>query len=213
MNSKLSVIALLSSIFFVGCSTANFSQSQQVPLEDVIVANKHALVRAGERMVFEEFVKYKELGSTVALYTIGEVTLDASVKATTSKSGEVTAEAKFPGGGLGAKATTSVSGEQEGKLEIKLTPLGNSPAVYNSIKEKFGQANGRGGIYGIVYAANADEAKMSPCTAEDYCFTLRDTSGSRMYAYLLNVQEFRALLDQIRNIAPPAAPEKKKQSE
>ncbi len=208
MDSKLRLTGLAPVLLLAGCvSNSALLQTQQVPLEDAIVASKRALVRSGERMVFEEFVKYKELGSTVALYSIGDVTLDTSVKTTITQSAENETKATLPGGSIGVKETASVSHDQDGKLEVKLKALGNSPETYKLVKEKFSKSTGRGGIYDLTSPHDTDPAKVAQCTTENYCFRLRDKAGSEVYAYLSHVDQFRALLDEIRMIAPPPEPE------
>lgn len=75
MRKKLILITIFVPFLFCGCRTMNPT------LDDYIVTLKRSLLKAKERTIFEEYVKFYELGKyMVSLYEISDVKFEANTK-------------------------------------------------------------------------------------------------------------------------------------
>lgn len=216
MKRTFVVTIVLISLIGTGCtSLKHVFFSSQTPLDDVIVDSRRAVVSASEKTLFEEFVKYKELGHTFALYKISEVNIKASTNNTDSSTEKAGIE--FPEK-LSASKDIAVSDAHGAEIAIKLIPVGNDPEIYGRIKEIFNKTHGKDLIYGLAYYDNSgrpvsedagNECKASYCIAVD---GLKDSKGNRAFAYIKDVTALRELNNEIRELSDKAPPPKDKSS-
>ena len=188
-----------------GCCATRFPEGQ-TPINEVIVANKHALVKAGEKLVFEEFVKYKEIGFTFALYRISSATIEVSTQISTTKTNAVNAGVSLsptPGGQFGASTTITVNNQESGNLTITLSPIADSLKVYKEVQSIFETTDGRGYIYNVYFSNTGSECNKETYE-NNYCFTfnMKDDQGKYVviFAYIKDMIKFRELLDKLRKI-------------
>jgi hypothetical protein len=171
------------------------------PLENVVIDNKHALTTAGEQLLFEEFVKYKVLGSTFNLYVVSASSIE--VDTTEQVTNTTAANVALPlvlSKGVGVSNTYAANSGDTGKLTIALSPVANDPKSYGKVKATFDRAPDT--IFGIT---NRDDKDFNTaCTTEAYCFAI--PNDHHEFAYLKNVKQLRILEDTIRQIAPPPKP-------
>lgn len=171
------------------------------PLENVVIDNKHALTTAGEQLLFEEFVKYKVLGSTFNLYMVSASSIEADT--TEQVTNTTAASVALPlvlTKGVGLSNTYAANSGDTGKLTVTLSPLGNDPKSYGKVKGKFDSAPNT--IFGIT---NRDDKDFDTvCTTEAYCFAI--PNDHHEFAYLKDVRQLRILEDAIRQIPPPPKP-------
>jgi hypothetical protein len=186
-----------------GCALP-LHHGDSIPLETVVLDNKHALVNYADQVVFEEFVKYKELGSSFNLSMITGTSIEVATSEGVTDTSQ--ASASFPlvlSKGVGVTKTIAVNSGDTGKLTITLSPISNSPKTYRLIKQAFKRA--RAGIYGTIDGGKNKPAEFSKvCTQETYCFMIPNDDNT--YAYLTDIRKFRMLLDDINTIEPPKAP-------
>ena len=215
MRTKSLLAGMASSILCTSCATPWIASQTHTPLAEVIVANKHAMVKAGDELLFEEFVKYKELRHTFSLYEIASASIEVDTSVSNNSANVMNAHMSLSGGTLGASKTITVNNQLAGKLKIKLTPVGDSPQIYSQIKTVFRHTNGRGYIYDLGYFGRhghlhgldgktlSRKDASADCNADNYCFPLqKDKNGRTEFAYLNNVGDFRALSDKMRRIDP-----------
>jgi hypothetical protein len=208
MKLRFVLVFCLVLLMCTACTAIRYSSSEQTPIDEVIVGYKRALVVAQEKSLFEEFVKYKELHYTFALYAISELNIEAStnIKKSSSEKGE--ASMKWPvGGGLGINKTIEVGDEQGTKISLKLAAIGNTPETYKEVKQVFDKTPGLDIIYGIVYYDNSGNPTSTEagadCEASLYCVPIRnltDSHKNKGFAYLESYDEYRKLLNTIREI-------------
>ena len=219
---RFSALTLSASIGLAGCGTPLLPQ-KIIPIDEVIVAHKRALSDAQSKTLFEEFVGYRELGSTFNLSAITNTSIEVSTTVTDQATEVASAKFVLPKGGeFGNQLTIGVTNTQNGKTNITLVPIANSPQAYRAIKAAFDGVGGRGKIYELLfYDSNGnafdDFGKPLPldvkrrCAEENYCFHvlhLFNANQQAGFAYLKDVREFRKLFDTISLIAPPPEPPK-----
>jgi hypothetical protein len=174
-----------------------------IPLETVVLDNKHALVNYADQVIFEEFVKYKELGSSFNLSVITNTSIEVGTSEGTTDTTQASASLPLVlSKGVGVTKTIAVNSGDTGKLVITLSPVANSPKAYGLVKEAFKRA--RTGIYGTIDGKNKPADFPKVCTPERHCFLIPNDDDT--YAYLTDVRKFRMLLDDINTIEPPQTP-------
>lgn len=203
---KLKIILIVFySLIITSCTSITYF-SGQTPLDEIIVGYKRALVKASEKTVFEEFVKYKEMGNTFALYSISEINIDATTEVTSASSEKVNAAVKFPiSGEIGASKEITMKDTQGGKINLKLKPIGNTPEAYIGIRQIFKDTPGLNRMYELAYYDNQGkvipEGAYEKCKASVCCIPmdgLPNFNGNRGFAYIKDIKIFRGLIDRIR---------------
>ncbi|WP_306537307.1 hypothetical protein [Geobacter sp.] len=206
------IIMLLTclSLLLPGCTCVKSSLSGNTPVDELVVIYKRALVTATEKSLLEEFVKYKEIGSTFTLYKISEINIEATASISKSSSEKVEASINFPlDGGLGLSKNIEIANQEGAKIFLKLEPLANTPVIYNEIKNIFDNTKGQNELYGIAYYNDEykafSENDEKKCRDALYCIPincLKDSNNNKAFAYINNYGKFRNLIDRIRKIDP-----------
>ena len=201
MKMGWSAIAATMCLLCTGCAGLRYAVNGGVPLDKVVLDNFHALTLATDRQFFEEFVKFRVLGSTFDLYDIGETSIEVATSegVTDTNQGSVS----FPfvvSKGAGVTKTIAINNGDTGKLTIKLNSIANDPEGYKCVAYEFAKASP------TIYATITKDAEhfADVCTDETYCFRIPNDHDT--YAYLADVGAFRKLVDTISRLAPPKAP-------
>ena len=189
-------------------------------MADVIVATKDALTTAQEKLLFEELVKYKELGSTFSLYVVKSSLIEVDTATSNTVSSQSNENVQFslpiPAQIVNQRISVLDNSETE-KLTVSLVPLGKD--LYNKVKSLFDRTPGKEQLYGLIYFKENGqpiEADGSPieipeaqkkCNETTYCFEVKGMQnkiGKIVFAYLMNGAELRKLIDEIREIDDPS---------
>ena len=135
-----------------GCAGTN--NQYQATMADVIVATKDALTTAQEKLLFEELVKYKELGSTFSLYVVKSSVIEVDAATSNTVSSQSNANVQFslpiPVQIVNQRISMLDNSETE-KLTVSLVPLGKD--LYNKVKSLFDLPPGKEPLYGLIYFA------------------------------------------------------------
>lgn len=208
------IVLLGAAALLIGGCAHTRSSAEQTPMDEVILGYKRALVLAQEKSLFEEFVKFRKLGNTFALYSVTELDITAAttLKKTNSTKGEVSI--KWPlEAGISAGKSIEVGDERGANVAVKLTPIGNAPKAYEAVRAVFSKPEFNN-LFGLVYFDSSgnpsDKAAAERCRVALYCVPIsciRDESGNQAFAYLAYnaYSSFRSLLDEIRKIDPGTA--------
>ena len=209
MNTRQFAIVAAMCFTCAGCAWP-LSHTGSIPLETVVLDNKHALVNYADQVIFEEFVKFRELGSSFSLSMITSTSIEVGTAETVTDTNQASASFPFVATkGIGVTKTIAVNSGDTGKLTIGLSPVSNSPKTYQLVKEAFEGAPT--GIYGLINGGKTKPPEFSKvCTQERYCFLIPNDDDT--YAYLTDIRKFRKLLDDINSIEPPKLPEQTKTS-
>lgn len=169
---------------------------------------KNQLETAEDRILFEEFVKYKELRSTFDLYMLTGITLKATAQV--SNSNEISGGAGYSSTGpeVHAQDSLTISKTQGANITFSIVPLADQPTTYEKVKDVFKKFQKKE-IYDLIYPTNSNndnensqEIKAGPCPQALLCVRVKgltNPQGLPAWGYLTKekVKCFRALKDRL----------------
>ena len=206
MKPRVILLLLILSFIGTGCTSIRYS-SDRTPLDDVITGYKRAVVVSSEKSILEEFIKYKEMGETFALYRITEISLVATTEISGSSTESAKASIKIPlnGAEIGAGKEIGMKDTEGGKITIKLEPVAGTPAAYIKIREIFKKQSGLNEVYGLAYydafGKLVPEGAADKCKTALYCIPMAGLPvfrGNKGFAYTIDIKKFRAMINEIR---------------
>lgn len=194
--SKIAVLVFLFGL--TGCEGFGFLQ-ETVPLEDVIADHKFALQHASQQAIFDQFVRYSELGYTFSLYSLADATIEIGTQLSTTGTRKASANIgsllASPSASIGAERSVVVKRGQDNKVTVKYMPLGNKPKVYKQIKDVFRELkNEPNRIYGLLYTNKSNQIDCGNTGETAYaCEDKGQTEGVRAQSVAIDKKKFDEL--------------------